>query len=196
MEALLANGANIDAQDQNGGTALVLASGERNNTEIVHYLLNRGASTDSPIGEKALGLASGRGLSEIVQILLDRRVNVDATCDWNYLNQGTCTALIRALAHQHYETADLLVKSGADVNGRSFMGDRDDVLLEYVIVDKNLRWHRPGESFEDGSENKLAKVVRFLIEHGADPKLVNTENLDCEAKRRYDELFNEQSQKY
>ena len=193
MEALLENGADLDAQDTNGETALVLASKE-SNTEIVHFLLNKGASTDSPIGEKALGFASGRGSSEIVQILLDRKVSVDATCDWNYRNEGTCTALIRALARQQYETADLLMTNGADINARSSMGDRDAVLLEHVIVNsKDLNLDFESSVVRDivGGGTKQQEMFSFLIEHGADPKLVRTDHLNLEQKQRYRELLSE-----
>ena len=177
VQALLDSGADLEAQNMDGETALFFASLGRN-IKIVQLLLGRGASINSPSGEKALAIASLRGYSQIVQILLDRGVNVDASCKYE---QTTCTALIRAVADQQYETADLLTKNGADVNARSSTGNRDAVLLEHVIM----------ESFEDGDEKQLAKVFRFLIEHGADPKLVRTDHMNLEQKERYREWLSE-----
>lgn len=202
VQILLENGADLEAQDNFGKTALLTAS-FGGYTEIVHLLLGRGASIDSPIGEKALGFASYLGHSKIAQILLDRGVDVDASCDLEYRFQGiysvTCTALPRALARQKYETMDLLVKSGADINARYSIEDRNAVLLEHVFANtKNIC-----ADFRD-AEHVFTKIIplvetrkhrdemfRFLIEHGADPKLVNTENFDYEAKKRYDEILDE-----
>ena len=188
VQALLDNGADLEAQNGNGETALILASSVRH-TEMVHLLLDRGALIDSPIGEKALGFASHYGYSEIVQILLDRGVDVDASCDLGFQGYDSvkCTALTRALAGRKYETADLLVKNGADVNARSSIKDRNAVLLEHVFAnEKNLHRHfRPYSIGKDGIEQHRGKMFRFLIEHGADPKLVRADHMNLEAQERF-----------
>ena len=174
---LLDKGADLEAQNERGDTALLSAS-RTGHTEIVHLLLGRGASIDSPIGEKALVYASRHGYSEIVQIFLDRGVNVEATCDLDG------TALLQALASQHYGIADLLVENGADANARSFMNDRDAVLLEHIFVnDEHL--HMIFRAF------RRDKMFRYLIAHGADPKLVRTHHLNLKQKKLFRKCLSE-----
>ena len=192
VRTLLDSGADLEAQDQDGETAL-LAALYKKKTEIVHLLLNKGASIKSPIGEKALGIASAMGSSEIVQILLDRGIDVDASCDLTDPCEFACTALIRALAGQKYETAGLLVRNGADVNARFSVGNRDAVLLEHVFANtetlhRNIRVYY---SSEDAWRTHPERMFMFLVEHGADPKLVRTDRLYLEQKERYNELISE-----
>ncbi|KAM0799070.1 ankyrin repeat-containing domain protein [Usnea florida] len=204
VKALPDNSADLDAYKGEGSAALVAAA-SHGHTEIVHLLLHRGASIESPIGAIALRVASGRGYSEIAQSLLDRGVDVDGNCDLiNSLGDTlfSYTALVQALAGQRYGTAELLVKNGANVNARSFMVDRDAVLLEHVIVfSRNLYWKNglsigtrleeyPADGIlEDGVKKRRDEMLWFLLDNGADPKLVHTEKLGPQAKEGYDELL-------
>jgi ankyrin repeat protein len=70
VNALLNKGADVNAKDKDGKTALMAAS-EKGHTEIVKTLIDNGANVNakSKIGSTALMLASLGGHTEIVQLL-------------------------------------------------------------------------------------------------------------------------------
>lgn len=70
VERLLKRGANIEARDDNGQTALIHAA-RNGNTEIVGLLLKRGADTEAENdhGQTALMIATDLGEKEIADLL-------------------------------------------------------------------------------------------------------------------------------
>jgi ankyrin repeat protein len=107
--ALLTEGADKDAKDKNGYTALALAS-YYGHTETVQALLAAGANKDakSNDGYTALILASYRGHTETACALLTAGADKDAKG-----NNGK-TALILASKHGHPEVVQALLAAGAD----------------------------------------------------------------------------------
>ena len=197
LRILLDNGAAIDTQSRKRETALTVASA-KGNAKIVHFLLDRGASISSPNGQRALVIACSLDRYEIVQILLNRGVDVDAECDTSFFDGIYAgTALLRALWKDRYGIAELLLQYGADVNARFNFEGRHGVALEHALARfGDLRTLANSYAVCENQLPQFDKRIMFLIEHGADPKLVNTENLDYEAKKRYDVLLNERSQEY
>lgn len=194
---LLDNGAAMDTQNLGSMTALAVASAQ-GNVEIVRLLLDRGASISSPNGSKALVTACSFGRYEIVQILLNRGVDVNAECDVTILSGDfSGTALSRALSKgPYYSIAELLLKYGADVNAQVTLKRRHGVALEHVLAWVGSNPILESEYTERANEtSQLDERIIFLLENGADPKLVNTENLDYKARKLYDKVLNERSQK-
>ena len=78
VRALLEKGADIDQQDRDGATALILAS-QQGHEGIVQALLARGAEIDhqAKIGITALFIASVQGHEGIVKALLAEGANVE-----------------------------------------------------------------------------------------------------------------------
>jgi len=112
MKQLLPHGADVEARDGTGETALINAA-SRGLTEAVEILLNAGANIEArtKIEEKtALLLAADEGHVNIVRVLIAWRSNVNARD-----NDGK-TALIVAAARGHADIVQLLLQHGADVN--------------------------------------------------------------------------------
>jgi ankyrin repeat protein len=74
----LAKGARVDARDDLGGSALIVASSWQRN-DIVKTLLDKGANVNAQdkLGRSALMLAAEKGYAETVQLLLTKGANVD-----------------------------------------------------------------------------------------------------------------------
>ena len=109
VKLLLNAGADIDKQNNNGNTALILASLD-NYVEIVELLLNAGADIDKQNnkGNTALFYASKDNNIEIVKLLL----NADADIDKQ--NNNGDTALILSAMDNNREMVELLLDYYAD----------------------------------------------------------------------------------
>jgi ankyrin repeat protein len=174
VQRFLKEGANVNAKDNHGQTALILAV-ELGRLEVVKLLLDEGA--DANLG-KPLMYAADRGNVEIARLLLDRGVNVNAggpfgtaltkACEKDRLatasllldrgakvdakDQNDETPLMKACAGGYKETAGLLLDRGADVNAKDRFGQTP--LMKAAQADH-------------------LHVVRFLLEKGADINVKN-----------------------
>jgi ankyrin repeat protein len=137
----LTKGAQIEARDDNGDTALILAS-TAGQALIVRKLMEAGAETEArnKNGETALWRAASAGAVAVMRELLDHNACVDAA------DQPGMTPLGAALAGWHYEAARLLVEGKANVDARA----GGNSLLAYAAA----KGH--------------AEFVKLLIDAGAD----------------------------
>lgn len=112
---LLASGAKIDAIEQDGYTALIVAA-TAGNLDLVKLLLEKGANPNvqaSSDGRTALIEASMSGHKAIVDLLL----NDEHKANPNAQKSITChTSLMYACQRGHLAVAEVLIKSGAFVN--------------------------------------------------------------------------------
>jgi uncharacterized protein len=169
----LTAGMNADSRDQNGDTALMLATRQGNlkiakalvekgadvapalrvaaqtkDTDMINFLLSRNPSKKA-IGE-ALSGAAGTGSTSLVQTLIDHGADVNA--DWGG------TPLMEAAYYDHLETVQLLLSHGANVNAAT---KRGETALHYAVR---------------GAEHSI-EIVRTLLAKGAD---VNTRDAEGE----------------
>jgi ankyrin repeat protein len=113
--ALLDKCANINHQNDNGYSALIMASVSKLRLRNATLLLERGANLElkNDRGETALIMAAGYGVVELVRALLEKGANVDAR------DEKGNTALLRAAGERRAEIIGLLAEKGADVNARN-----------------------------------------------------------------------------
>ncbi len=150
---LVVRGANVDAAQQNGWTALMLAADGRY-LSVVKFLLNHGADVHRRSvaynDVDALMLAAQAGDATICRLLLERGVNVNET------DISGNTPLMLALGNsnltqtQEYEVAKVLLKGGAKINAKNRFGQ---TALGYT---QRSRF-----------EKQLPKVISFLKGLGA-----------------------------
>jgi ankyrin repeat protein len=148
LAAALADGADVDARDPRGRTALLVATAARQ-TEAVRQLLAAGADVDLQDDQldNPFLYAGAEGIVDILRL-----VN-DAGADPSLTNRFGGTALIPASERGHVEVVRyLLEETDVDIDHVNRLGWT--ALLEAIVLADGDAAHQ--------------EVVRLLIEHGAD----------------------------
>lgn len=154
VQRLLSNGAQINAQDVQGRTA-VMAATHANQVETVRALIAAGADINIQDNrqDNVLLYAGAEGLAKILELA------IAAGADTRRTNRFGGTALIPAAERGHFEIVrTLLERTDVDVNHVNNLGWT--ALLEAIILG-------------DGGP-RHAEVVRLLVEAGADVNLADS----------------------
>ena len=116
---LVENGADVNARDSNGETALMRAA-SKGNIEFIELLISKGADVnakENTNGHSVLMYAvSTEGDIESVTVLVKNGADVNAR------NYDGVTALMGAVFDGNIEAVSALIRNGADVNARSNSG--------------------------------------------------------------------------
>lgn len=195
VQALVDEGVDIDACDDNGYTLLVLAAA-RGKLDIVNFLIDQGADVNARefvLRRGALDYAAQFGYEEIVEVLVKANVDVSAVNTYgktalDYAIEGNQVKmakllinptvdfetiayepfyLIKAIRYDRIEIAQLLIDAGVDLN----VCDR---------FCKNALWY----AMQQGHLN----LVKNLIHQGA--TLDKVAYNDLEIKKLYSHLQN------
>jgi ankyrin repeat protein len=176
--AAIARGADPNARDGSGHTALMLAA-DSASSRIVRALIAHGADVNARNlqGETALMLASGSTcpvrarVRNIVALLLDHGANVNAR------SKDGRSALLRAVLPGNLDVAERLLRSGADPNvadrsGSTPLGfavSTGAYEMARVLLEHGAHTSRdaPVLAAALAPKNRLP-MVRLLVAHGAD----------------------------
>ncbi|WP_397376672.1 ankyrin repeat domain-containing protein [Paenibacillus sp. p3-SID867] len=151
VRQLLQSGADINATDEQGRTA-VMAATYHNHVGTVEALIQAGADINIRDHQRnnVFLYAGAEGMMEIL------RLAIEADADVTLTNRYGGTALIPASDRGHVEIVqELLTRTDVDVNHINHLNWT--ALLEAVILG-------------DGSE-KYQHIVKLLLDHGADARI-------------------------
>ena len=117
IKKLLENGANVNARNKWGDTAL-MRSALKGHKEVVEILIENGANINAKNGlmDTTMMYAAANGHVEIVQLLIDKGADVNAKNYWQY------TAIALAALNKHEKVVKLLADSME-------AGRRDDLAI-------------------------------------------------------------------
>ncbi len=150
--ALLTKGASIDARDESGRTALLLAT-HANQIEAAKVLINAGADVNAKdaINDSPYLYAGARGHLEILKMTLAHGADLKST------NRYGGTALIPAAERGHVDTVRTLIEAGVDVDHVNKLNWT--ALLEAIVLG-------------DGGPRHVA-IVKLLVDAGANINLAD-----------------------
>ena len=111
VKLLVDNGANINITNNYGATAITNAA-FFNHAGAVKAILSSKQKLDSDTAENALLITAGLGLGNIIQLLIDYGIDVNAR------GKKGRTPLMAAVEFDHLEAVKLLLKNNADANAK------------------------------------------------------------------------------
>ncbi|MEO8604555.1 MAG: ankyrin repeat domain-containing protein, partial [bacterium] len=119
IERALQRGAPIDAKDDIGRNAVLLAVLDANDLDLARWLHDKGAAVDEPDsgGRSALSFAAENGRADMVAWLIAQGAAVDRR------DVQQRSPLEHAALGDHADVIALLLDRGADINGRDQFGD-------------------------------------------------------------------------
>jgi len=117
VKFLLGKGADVNAKDSYGQTALYLAA-KQGHKEVVELLMDNGADVniENKVGRTALFWAVSNGHRKIVEILIANGAKV------NVKENSGRTPLEWAMGNHKWDIAKLLIANGADVDAKGDLG--------------------------------------------------------------------------
>lgn len=144
---LVRRGADVNARDEDGATALAWAT-SHSNVAIAEILLSKGANPDltNALGIGPLALAISNGSTAMIKLLISKGANP------NIARENGETPLMAAARLGQVETVRLLLERGANVNAR-----------DKKFGQTALMWAAGNPA-----------VVRLLVDHAADVAAVTT----------------------
>jgi ankyrin repeat protein len=182
IKRLIEAGANVNAKNSDGTTALMEAS-SRGYTEIMRLLIEAGAdvNTQDKNGYTALMMATSNGWHGAVKLLIEEGAKINTKSNYGH------TALMVALYKGDLPPAKLLIEAGAVVHLQNNDGDKTLLTALYSVIFNNEEVIRGittvefpikvGEEFITWVHDLTAlifvtsrgheEVVKLLIENGA-----------------------------
>ncbi|MDB6032682.1 MAG: hypothetical protein JWM16_3020 [Verrucomicrobiales bacterium] len=198
---LVEHGADVNARTTTeiGSTVLCFAI-EGRNLQVLDYLIERGANVDgtSKNGQTPLHYAAAHGLNDFVGSLLRHGADPDLFGIPDTKGNLT-TPLMAAAANGHFETVQLLVEEGAQLEKANNVGDT--VLMDVckrpypeivkLLIEKGANVNAMGQ---DGYTALIyaayqgqVETIRLLLSAGANPLATATDHLTPNARQaRYD----------
>lgn len=142
------NGDLLNAKDRERDTAIMKAVRNCNATDVVSFLLSKGANINDPeyrdtINQTPIIVAAQHGCADIVRLLIQAGIK-----DINHKNDQGESALLAAAQEGHKEVVQIMLDAGADINQPN--SDNETAL---AIVTRNR--HKK-------------EYIDFLIENGAE----------------------------
>ncbi len=175
VEEAITNGADVNAKNNEGKTALMWAA-MFGHADVAEILLKHGANVNAKDndGWTALMKAAKYGHADVAEVLLKHGADVNAN------NNNGKTALMFAAENGHADVAEVLLKHGADVNAEDDDGmtalmfaagyghvDVAEVLLKHG-ANVNAKYNDGKTALMNAAENGQADVADVLLKHGAD----------------------------
>jgi serine/threonine-protein phosphatase 6 regulatory ankyrin repeat subunit B len=177
VEFLLSKGAEVNAKGNDGSTPLIAAA-QKGHKEVMQLLIAKGA--DANIQGKdgsALTAAANNGQGQVVQYLIDLKVNMNLIVDGPHYYGSP---LFGAIHYNHGEVAKILISNGADINAGTDRGETPLLEATYrglwdvakILILKgatvNARDFLGFTPLSNAVRSGNKETVELLVAHGAE----------------------------
>jgi len=174
VEKFIDEGADVDAKDEEGQTALHYAA-KGADIEMVELLIAKGADVNAKDNRSRtpLYVAVWGGHTDVVEFLIDNGADINARSEYNY------TPIYHASWSGSTEMVEFLVKKGADVNAKDVWGwtplhylAKDNLrdMAEFFITkgaDVNAEDEGGKTPLQVAEREGHTEIVELLRKHGA-----------------------------
>ncbi|WP_107850604.1 ankyrin repeat domain-containing protein [Oceanimonas marisflavi] len=156
ISTLLDAGAKLESRDDNGRTALMLAT-RHHRVEAARVLIEAGADVNAKddIHDSPYLYAGASGYNDILELTLAHGADLAST------NRYGGTALIPAAERGHVETVNMLIAAGVNVDHINRL--HWTALMEAIVLGQG------------GPEH--TKIVALLLKAGADPNIADANGI-------------------
>jgi len=191
--------ADLNIQDENGNTALILAI-QRNYIDIVKLLIEEGAN---------LNIVNSNNVTALIYAVIKNKIDIvelliKAGADLNIQDNNRSTALKYTIMFNEINIAKLLIENGADLN---IQDDRDrTALIEAVAInridiakllieakaDLNIQDNNGSTALIEAVIKNKIDIVELLIKAGADLNIQYNNGstaLMIAKKKKYEEII-------
>ena len=158
VERLIAAGANKEAANKDGWTALIMAA-FYDRTAVVEQLIAAGAAIEAIdiYGCTALIVAAQHGHTSVVQRLIAAKANIEAT------NEDGYTALILAERNNHQNTAFLILRAMSPASRAAVkFGQGGCALNRCLAANPVARLAARYEAMASGFERQVCEMYQFF----------------------------------
>ncbi|KAM3071951.1 hypothetical protein ACMFMF_007348 [Clarireedia jacksonii] len=172
VSLLLEYGAQLDSSDRFDKSPLWWAV-NANHATIARLLLDKGADPEGGIRQPPLVIAAESGRHKIVELLLEKRAQIDPSSHWNR------TALSYAAGNGHKQVVRILLEKGAKIESKddshrtalSYTAGNGHEQVVRILLEKGAKIESKDDShrtvLSHAAENGHEQVVRILLEKGA-----------------------------
>lgn len=176
---LIEKGADVNAKDSNGSTALIMAA-EKGHKEVIALLIEQGADVNvrGKYGWPALFVAARKDHKEVIALLIEKGADINVRDDDGW------TALLLAAANNCSEAVAFLIEQGADVNAcvtnyklNALMYFLHNKKIMTLLIEKgtdiNAQDNKGNTALIQAVQAGHRQAVAFLVSKGADVDVKN-----------------------
>ena len=184
MEAIEQDGADIDAANDKGSTALMIAS-VSGYEAIVDYLINKAKVKPNVNAQNKKGLTALMGVVSTGNLKIAKILVENGKADVNLKNEAGYSVVAMAVSNKRFNIVKYLIEKGnADIETPCPFGntllihaimDKDEQLIKYLIEVRKVsaqyinRLNNVGENALDFAEFDYPEIVNYLVSKGAIP---------------------------
>ena len=155
------------------GFSVLYRALESRKIQAVHYLLSIGVTITTDIPRECVDLSMFCGINLQYQLMRAKKIISDPYMEAIRMNMPEAVQLMEEFGCQLYKCAEALIYSihsnSVEVVDYLLCNHKYPLNIEYTEEWVQWKWRRPHTLLSEACQQKSVKMVKLLLEHGADP---------------------------